>query len=583
MSCPPNLDLWFCDTEFQDAGAADYAVHCVVFQNFRTGEVVGVWEPQGNPCPINFTDNTVLVSYYAIAEVRAFLSLAWPVPSRVLDLFAEFRVETNGMLLPSGRSLIGALVHFGLPHMASGEKGEMRDIAIRGGPFSDKEHTDLLAYCMSDVQALAALYDAMAAKIDWPRALIRGTYMVALSRVEWRGIPINVDALNLALERWDSVKTEMIQAVDVDYGVFVGGSFSQERFLQYLAQHRIAWPVTETGRPRLDDDTFREMARMHPQLGLLRELRYALSKTRLLADLAIGPDGRNRCGLSPFASVTGRNQPSSAKFIFGPSVWTRNFIRPEPGRAIAYVDYSQQEFGIGAALSGDANMMLSYSSGDPYLSFAQMAGAVPTTATKRSHAVERERFKVAALAVQYGMQSVSLGLKMGESPAHGRELLDLHRRTYPDYWLYLERVVSRIKFSYRHTLSMGWRINVLPQLEGIRSDNTLGNFWVQGNGAEMLRLAIILADKMGVEVVAPVHDALLVEADEADIDEAVRTTQQAMRLASEIILNAPDTPPEAIFRLRSDAKIVHHPDHYSDPRGDEFWGKLREFVPQLPP
>ena len=63
----------------------------------------------------------------------------------------------------------------------------------------------------------------------------------------------------------------------------------------------------------------------------------------------------------------------------------------------------------------------------------------------------------------------------------------------------------------------------------------------------------------------------------------VEQSQQAMRLASEIILNAPDTPPEAIFRLRSDAKIVHHPDHYSDPRGDEFWGKLREFVPQLPP
>jgi hypothetical protein len=71
---------------------------------------------------------------------------------------------------------------------------------------------------------------------------------------------------------------------------------------------------------------------------------------RLFADLAVGHDGRNRCLLSAFRSLTGRNQPSNARFIFGPSCWLRGLIRPEPGRAIAYVDWSQQEFGVAAAL-----------------------------------------------------------------------------------------------------------------------------------------------------------------------------------------------------------------------------------------
>jgi DNA polymerase I len=49
---------------------------------------------------------------------------------------------------------------------------------------------------------------------------------------------------------------------------------------------------------------------------------------------------------------------------------------------VAYIDWSQQEFGIAAALSGDIAMQAAYGSGDPYLDFAKQAGAVPRHATK---------------------------------------------------------------------------------------------------------------------------------------------------------------------------------------------------------
>ncbi len=97
-----------------------------------------------------------------------------------------------------------------------------------------------------------------------------------------------------------------------------------------------------------------------------------------LADLAVGADGRNRCLLSPFQSRTGRNQPSNSRFIFGPSAWLRSLIKPDDGRAVAYIDWSQQEFGIAAAFSGDANMLVAYRSGDPYLAFAKQAGPFPS-------------------------------------------------------------------------------------------------------------------------------------------------------------------------------------------------------------
>ncbi len=124
------------------------------------------------------------------------------------------------------------------------------------------------------------------------------------------------------------------------------------------------------------------MAKRCPQaVGKFRELRHTLGQMRL-ESLAVGADGRNRCLLSPFASRTGRNQPSNSKYIFGPSNWLRSLIKPTAGNSIAYLDWSQQEFGIAAAFSHDANMLEAYRSGDPYLAFAKQAGAVPDHATK---------------------------------------------------------------------------------------------------------------------------------------------------------------------------------------------------------
>ena len=102
-------------------------------------------------------------------------------------------------------------------------------------------------------------------------------------------------------------------------------------------------------------------------------------------------------------------------------------IKPEPGRAVAYVDYSQQEFGIAGALSGDRAMMGAYSSGDPYLTFAKQAGAVPADATKQSHPQQRDLFKVCSLAVLYGMGAHSLAVKLRESPARAREMFPIGR------------------------------------------------------------------------------------------------------------------------------------------------------------
>mgnify|MGYP003326452544 CR=1 FL=1 len=195
------------------------------------------------------------------------------------------------------------------------------------------------------------------------------------------------------------------------------------------------------------------MSLRHPEIASLKELRSTLSKMRL-KDLSIGEDGRNRTLLSAFRSRTGRNQPSSSKFIFGASSWLRGLVKPEEGMSLAYIDWSQQEYGIAAALSCDENMLKAYLSGDPYLAFAIQAGQAPEGATKKSHKSIRDQFKAAVLAVQYGMGAESLAMRIGESKARGRELLQMHREAYPVFWRWSDAAVDKAMIEGRLRLSL---------------------------------------------------------------------------------------------------------------------------------
>src|SRR5262245_3932274 len=143
------------------------------------------------------------------------------MPERVLDLFAEFRNLTNGPSVPHGWGLLGALAFFGLDALDAAEKDAMRALALRGGHYTQAERTALLDYCASDVDALARLLPRMAPHLDLPRALLRGRYMTAAAKMEWRGVPLDTDALTLLRANWDAIKARLVREVDRDCRVFV--------------------------------------------------------------------------------------------------------------------------------------------------------------------------------------------------------------------------------------------------------------------------------------------------------------------------------------------------------------------------
>jgi hypothetical protein len=320
----------------------------------------------------------------------------------------------------------------------------------------------------------------------------------------------------------------------------------------------------------LSDDTFRQQARSHPIVAPLRELRSSLSELRL-HDLIVGNDGRNRTILSAFRARTSRNQPSNSKFIFGPSVWIRGLIKPPPGHALAYIDWSQQEFGIAAALSGCGAMLEAYLSGDAYLAFAKQAGAIPAHGTKKTHKSIRELYKQASLAVLYGMGEWGLAGRIGEPPLVARNLLGAHRQVNHRFWEWSEAAVESAVLTGSLQTVFGWTVHVGKDFNA----RSLMNFPMQANGAEMLRLAACLATERGVEVCAPVHDALLICAPFHRFEADIATTRAAMAEASRIVLDG--------FELRTgdedgDVCRVVWPNRYSDPRRKRMWETVNRLM-----
>jgi hypothetical protein len=544
---------------------------CMVVREWPPGRTTRYWQDDLRSmatAPFPTGDRALCVAYYASAELDCFDVLGWPQPDNVLDLYVEFRCITNGQRPAHGNGLLGALMYFGLSSIGAEQKDALRDLILGGGPWSPAEQLAILDYCESDVVALGDLLSAMYERIDWPRALLRGRYMRAVSRMQMTGVPVDREAHAKLSLYWDAIQDALIAEVDRAYGVYEQRRFKASRWEQYLVANDIPWPRRESGRLDLSDQTFREMARAHPQVAPIRELRSALSEMRL-SSLQVGDDGRNRCLLSPFSSRTGRNQPSSAKFIFGPSVWMRSLIRAQPGWGLAYIDWGQQEFGIAAALSGDPAMKEAYLSGDPYLAFAKQAGAVPATATKQTHTSAREQFKQCVLAVQYGMGEASLAARINQPVARARQLLTLHRQTYRQFWKWSDSAVDEAVLGGRLWASFGWQIHTHDEI----NERSLRNFPMQANGAEMLRIACILLTEAGVRVCAPVHDALLIEAPLEELDETVATTQRLMGQASQAVLGD--------FELRSDAEVFRYPQRYMDKRGIVMWETVMGLIGQL--
>ena len=147
----------------------------------------------------------------------------------------------------------------------------------------------------------------------------------------------------------------------------------------------------------------------------------------------------------------------------------------------------------------------------------------------------RDKYKVMLLATQYGMAAETLAARLGVSTFEAHEMLNQHREHVCPILAVVRRLGAARPADRMMRTAMGWTCRV-----GITEFNerSIRNWPVQATGADILRIACILAARHGIRLLAPVHDAVLIEAPIERIEADVALMQEIMRRASRIVLNA---------------------------------------------
>ena len=244
--------------------------------------------------------------------------------------------------------------------------------------------------------------------------------------------------------------------------------------------------------------------------GFLPKSKNAKNKETFFDSL--GSDGRVRAYLNPYGAQSARFQPKATGFIPLKAAWMRSLIEPAPGKAICGIDYGSQEFLIAALVAEDENMIKAYESGDVYLYFAKLAGAVPWDGKKSDYKAERDVFKSTTLGISYSMGAAALAQKLSDDTGKphtkkdAEDLIDKFMTAYPRYADWIDSIRHDYGGRRYHKLPDGWII--FGDNDNARS---ISNVPIQGFGSCILRKAIELCQDRGLKVIFPLHDALYIE------------------------------------------------------------------------
>lgn len=539
-----------CDFEYEVADGGLPDVLCMVVygldEQLHHARTIRMWRGDfGSAPPFDIGPDALFVAYSAWAEMTCFITLGWKFPEHIFDLHTAYLAASN-VLLPHdpnearkrpGKGLSDACQAYGIGGWEHMDKGAIaRDIGE--GRWRDHGREAIFEYCEEDVRVSAVLlrkklrgYDGLP-PADVSRVLHWSNYSAkAVAQIQARGMPIDTKLWNLVQENKGAVIAGLLRQYDPSYGsddpIYTSeGEWSYDRFERWLVQAGIlAWPRLQSGQLSIDSDAFRLMSN-EPGIEGLHALRDSLGVIKR-ARLPIGPDGRNRPSLFPFGTATGRN--AHRKSLFNAHASVRSFMTFPEDKIGVYLDWRTQEVGVAAALSDDQALMDAYRNGDVYHALARVCGLTDDPDAKRwksQRPMQRQQMKALQLGINYGMSVPSLARGLDRHPLIASGIIERHRQTYPRFWQWRDDLVQTAMLNRRMETVFGWplRISSSP------NKRTLYNFPMQGNGAEMLRLAAWRLCETGIVPNMLIHDGLLLEVnDKEQIAQAIDVMKAAGR------------------------------------------------------
>jgi len=359
----------------------------------------------------------------------------------------------------------------------------------------------------------------------------------ALYRIERNGVLI--DAPTLAAQ--SHALGQRIVQLEQDAYAIAGQPFNlaSPKQLGEIFFDKLGLPVikkTATGARSTDEEVLEKLAEDYPLPAKILEHR-SLSKlkgtyTDKLAQLANPRTGRVHTHYAQAVAVTGRlssNDPNLQNIPIrtpeGRKV-REAFVAPA-GSVIASADYSQIELRIMAHISDDPALLKAFHEGlDVHkATAAEVFGLTPDTVSSE----QRRYAKVINFGLIYGMSAFGLAKALGIDNGAAKNYIERYFQRFAGVKRYMDETRAQAKAQGYVETVFGRRL-YLPEINSPNGPRRGGaeraaiNAPMQGTAADLIKLSMVKiqqvldAEQRGIRMIMQVHDELVFEVPEAQVD-----------------------------------------------------------------
>jgi DNA polymerase-1 len=351
-----------------------------------------------------------------------------------------------------------------------------------------------------------------------------------LAEMELAGLAVDVAVLN----RMSAEMQARIVELEREIFAIAGQEFSiaSIKQLQEILFEKLKLPATKKTKTGYSTgaDVLEELAPDYPIVGLIIQHRELAKLKGTYADampLLVRPDtGRIHTSLNQTVAATGRLSSSNPNLqnipirtAIGREI-RRAFVAP-PGLVLVSADYSQIELRLFAHVSGDAELVAAFSSGEDIHKYtASRVYGVPVGDVTSDM---RRAAKTVNYAVIYGISEFALARLLGISMATAKELKSSYFARFPGVRDFIE---STIQFARDHgyVQTLLGRRRQIPDIHSRvfqfrqSAERAAANMPIQGSSADIMKLAMISVrqmlrqEKFKARLLLQVHDELLFEA-----------------------------------------------------------------------
>ncbi len=372
-----------------------------------------------------------------------------------------------------------------------------------------------------------------------------------LYRMEMAGMKVDTDVLK-GLSDYISTEVETLGAKIYEIAGREFNVGSPKQVGEVLQELNIgSTKKTATGQMSTSKDVLNELAETYELPRLIVEYRELDKLRATYADALpklIGADGRIHGHLNQTVTTTGRLSSSEPNLQNIPirtelGQQIRRAFIPEKGCKLISADYSQLELRLLAQITRDERMLEAFQQGEDI--HAQTAKLVFGAKDEKELKEKRRLAKIVNFAIAYAVEAYGLSARVGITRAEAKKVIEDYYDTYKGVRRFMEEVPEQAR-EKGYVTSVYGRRRYLPTINDrnysvrSRAEREAINMPIQGTASDIVKIAMLKVDEalrranLETRIIMQVHDELLLEAPEAEVERAKEIVRREMETAVDL-------------------------------------------------